>query len=316
MKVLGFGGGSWRSGVDERGAAVVVEDDADIRTLLAGLLTQSGFDVHQASTGTDGVRAVVEHNPVIVTVDLGLPDIDGFEVARRIRRVTDAYILMLTARTEEIDTLMGLDAGADDYITKPFRPRELRARIEAMLRRPRVQNQVPGGSNQDAWSSHTGQRPFTPGSPDPAPGRQSPAASPVSAATAVPTPFSASTASEAAHEELSFSLDGLQLFPNLYRVTVDGDEIQLTPTEFILLRTLLTSRRMVRSKAQLFRTLRDEGPDAGTFVSDADERTIEVHMGNLRRKLGDDPRSPRWVETLRGVGYRSAGLPQAGDQGL
>ncbi|GAB3812678.1 response regulator transcription factor [Tessaracoccus terricola] len=300
--------------MDERGAAVVVEDDADIRTLLAGLLTQSGFEVHQTSNGTDGVRAVMEHDPVIVTVDLGLPDIDGFEVARRIRRVTDAYILMLTARTEEIDTLMGLDAGADDYITKPFRPRELRARIEAMLRRPRVQRPAGPAVNGELWTPSSASPPTqvahgVPGAPISTPG---------TAASAAPTPYSAATASEQAtrREEISYRLDGLELFPNLYRVTVEGDDVQLTPTEFILLRTLLTSRRMVRSKAQLFRTLRDEEPDAGTFVSDADERTIEVHMGNLRRKLGDDPRRPRWVETLRGVGYRSAGLPQAGDQGL
>ncbi|TRY17669.1 response regulator transcription factor [Tessaracoccus rhinocerotis] len=300
--------------MDERGAAVVVEDDADIRTLLAGLLTQSGFEVHQTSNGTDGVRAVMEHDPVIVTVDLGLPDIDGFEVARRIRRVTDAYILMLTARTEEIDTLMGLDAGADDYITKPFRPRELRARIEAMLRRPRVQQSAGPAVNGELWSTSN-----APLSSQAGHGMSAGAISaPGTAPSAAPTPYSAATASEAAtrHEEISYRLDGLELFPNLYRVTVEGVDVQLTPTEFILLRTLLTSRRMVRSKAQLFRTLRDEEPDAGTFVSDADERTIEVHMGNLRRKLGDDPRRPRWVETLRGVGYRSAGLPQAGDQGL
>ena len=300
--------------MDERGAAVVVEDDADIRTLLAGLLTQSGFEVHQTSNGTDGVRAVMEHDPVIVTVDLGLPDIDGFEVARRIRRVTDAYILMLTARTEEIDTLMGLDAGADDYITKPFRPRELRARIEAMLRRPRVQQPAGPAVNGELWTPSSASPP-----PQVAPGLPgAPLSPPGPAASAAPTPYSAATASEQAirHEEISYRLDGLELFPNLYRVTVEGDDVQLTPTEFILLRTLLTSRRMVRSKAQLFRTLRDEEPDAGTFVADADERTSEVHMGNLRRKLGDDPRRPRWVETLRGVGYRSAGLPQAGDQGL
>lgn len=292
--------------MDERGAAVVIEDDADIRTLLAGLLTQSGFEVHPADNGTDGVRAVMEHNPVIVTVDLGLPDIDGFEVARRVRRVTDAYILMLTARTEEIDTLMGLDAGADDYITKPFRPRELRARIEAMLRRPRTQQAQPM-VNGEVWSPA---RAAGPAVAAPAPALDT------SPATAVPAPMSGATADELAQsDELSFVLDGLELFPGLYKVTVEGREVQLTPTEFILLHTLLGARRRVRSKAQLFRTLRDEEPDAGTFVSDADERTIEVHMGNLRRKLGDDPRRPRWVETLRGVGYRSAGVPQAGDQG-
>src|SRR5699024_2287330 len=122
----------------DRRVAVVVEDDDDIRELMAALLGQSGFIVHQAETGAAGVDAVRAHAPVVVTVDLGLPDFDGYEVTRRVRQFSDAYVVMLTARTEEIDTLLGLEAGADDYVTKPFRPRELRARIEAMLRRPRT----------------------------------------------------------------------------------------------------------------------------------------------------------------------------------
>lgn len=116
----------------ERRVAVVVEDDDDIRELMVSVLGQSGFTVHQAATGADGVDAVREHTPAVVTVDLGLPDFDGYEVTRRVRQFSDAYVVMLTARTEEIDTLLGLEAGADDYITKPFRPRELRARIEAI----------------------------------------------------------------------------------------------------------------------------------------------------------------------------------------
>ena len=122
----------------DRRVAVVVEDDEDIRGLMVALLGQSGFEVHEAPTGTAGVEAAQQHDPTVVTVDLGLPDIDGYEVTRRVRQFSDAYVVMLTARTEEIDTLLGLEAGADDYITKPFRPRELRARIEAMLRRPRT----------------------------------------------------------------------------------------------------------------------------------------------------------------------------------
>lgn len=271
--------------MEGRGYALVIEDDDDIRELLVALLKQSGFEAHSASTGLEGVRRVTAHSPVVVTVDLGLPDIDGFEVIRRIRRVSDAYILMLTARDDEIDTLQGLEAGADDYLTKPFRPRELRARIDAMLRRPRVQptptwavTPVPPPPGSTVWMHQT------------------------------PSPSS----SPPRDEELVYRLDGLELHAGLYRVVVDGEEVQLTPSEFALLRTLLVARRLVRSKVQLFRILRDEDPDADTFVSDADERTIEVHMGNLRRKLKDDPREPRWVETVRGVGYRSAGIPDVG----
>ncbi|MCC2594708.1 response regulator transcription factor [Tessaracoccus sp. OS52] len=283
--------------MDERGAAVVIEDDADIRALLVGLLTQSGFQVHEAGSGADGVRAVTEHNPVIVTVDLGLPDIDGFEVTRRVRRISDAYVLMLTARADEIDTLMGLDAGADDYVTKPFRPRELRARIEAMLRRPRMQTTPE----------------FSPESLVPAPDlRHQPTPYAITARSPESAPrWESSPGHNGGNDatEIPYRLDGLELFPGLYKVVVDGRDVQLTPTEFTLLRTLLVSRRVVRSKPELFRILRDEEPDSGTFVSESDERTIEVHMGNLRRKLGDDPRQPRWVETLRGVGYRMAGIP-------
>src|SRR4028119_1644729 len=115
--------------------AVVIEDDADIRNLLEAILGQAGFTCYTFDSGPDGIAAIREHQPIVTTLDISLPGIDGFEVARQIRSFSSTYIIMLSARAEEIDTLMGLDAGADDYLTKPFRPRELRARIEAMLRR-------------------------------------------------------------------------------------------------------------------------------------------------------------------------------------
>ena len=122
----------------ERGVAVVVEDDDDIRTTLTEVLQQSGFAVHSTASGVAGVDAVREHNPDIVTMDVGLPDFDGIEASRRIRTFSDAYLIIVSGRVDEADTLMGFEAGADDYLTKPFRPRELRARIAAMLRRPRT----------------------------------------------------------------------------------------------------------------------------------------------------------------------------------
>lgn len=294
----------------DRRVAVVVEDDEDIRGLVVALLGQSGFEVHEAATGSAGVELVREHEPVLVTVDLGLPDIDGYEVTRRVRLMTDAYVVMLTARAEEIDTLIGLDAGADDYLTKPFRPRELRARIEAMLRRPRAGREPvaagvpgPGGGT-------------TPAGADPAPG-WAPAVvegSGVTDRTAVAEVPAGSGAAEngaaangAAGSEHRMSLDGLELFPDLHHVVADGREVSLTPTEFLLLETLLAGGRVVRSKAELSRIIRGDEPDAGTFVALADERTVEVHLGNLRRKLQDDPKSPRWVQTVRGVGYRMTG---------
>src|SRR3954465_1504878 len=122
------------SGLPER-VAVVIEDDADIRNLLEAILAQAGFTCYTASDGVEGIAAVRDHKPILTTLDISLPGIDGFEVARRIRAFSMTYIVMLSARDEEIDTLMGLDAGADDYLTKPFRPREVRAGSEAMLRR-------------------------------------------------------------------------------------------------------------------------------------------------------------------------------------
>ncbi|WP_143753256.1 response regulator transcription factor, partial [Clavibacter michiganensis] len=123
--------------MDSGRVALVIEDDGDIRQLLEVVLRQGGFEVHSAGTATEGVRLAEEVSPDVITLDVGLPDFDGFEAARRIRLVSDAYIVMLTAQGEEVDTLLGLEAGADDYIVKPFRPRELRARISAMMRRPR-----------------------------------------------------------------------------------------------------------------------------------------------------------------------------------
>ena len=347
----------------DRRVAVVVEDDEDIRELMAAVLGQSGFAVHEAGTGAAGVAAVREHEPVVVTVDLGLPDFDGYEVTRQVRQFSDAYVVMLTARTDEIDTLLGLEAGADDYITKPFRPRELRARIEAMLRRPRSAANAPAAPQATALSPLTSSplrsSPLSSASPvmplaapaptsagrSPVPSAQgtAPAPAPTSAPSAgpasapAPAPAPAPTPAVApapaptpavapapattsapgpepafvdAAAETRLQLDGLVLYPQLYQVEADGRDVALTPTEFLLLETLLRSGRVVRSKAELARTVRGDDADGGTFVAKADERTIEVHVGNLRRKLADLSKEPRWVQTVRGVGYRMAGRVQ------
>lgn len=240
---------------------LVIEDDHDIRELVRVVLTQAGFDVIATSTGAEGVLAAKNLDPAVITLDLGLPDIDGFEVARQIRQFSDAYIVMLTARAEELDTLIGLESGADDYLTKPFRPRELRARVAAMMRRPRS-------------------------TPEPANGATAP--------------------SGAARNAKSYRHNGLDLSYDSRTVAVDGNELSLTRTEFDLLYALLEAGRMVRTKADLVRRLRDEPYDVGSYISEADERSVEVHMGNLRKKLGDSAQNPRWLQTVRGVGYRLA----------
>ncbi|WP_461170398.1 response regulator transcription factor [Arthrobacter sp. Z1-15] len=264
--------------------AVIIEDDKDIRDLLNAVLQQSGFKVFTSPNGAEGVEAVRTHNPTVVTLDLGLPDIDGFEVIRQLRLFSDAYIVMLTARAEELDTLMGLEAGADDYITKPFRPRELRARISAMLRRPRASEETATTAPQPAV-------------PDAAVA----AAQPTTSAPVAAAPAEA-TAKEAGH----FLHNGLALDFGSRTTEVDGAPVELTRTEFELLHAVLESGRRVRTKTDLVRRLRGDEYDAGGFISEADERTVEVHVGNVRRKLGDDSRSPRWLETVRGVGYRLA----------
>ncbi|WP_255770870.1 response regulator transcription factor [Pseudarthrobacter sulfonivorans] len=248
--------------MNEARVGLVIEDDQDIRELVRAVLTQAGFDVSVAASGTEGVLAARSLNPDVITLDLGLPDIDGFEVSRQIREFSDAYIVMLTARAEELDTLIGLESGADDYLTKPFRPRELRARIAAMMRRPR--------SGPDV----------------------------VEEASAGEQPAAAGTG--------HYNHNGLDLTYASRSVSVDGQELNLTRTEFELLYALLEAGRTVRTKSDLVRRLRDEDYDVGSYISEADERSVEVHMGNLRKKLGDSPQQPRWLQTVRGVGYRLA----------
>lgn len=248
--------------------AVVVEDDADIRGLLEVVLQQSGFDVHSTDSGVSGVEMVGFHEPDLVTLDIGLPDIDGFETARRIRMISDAHILMLTARADEIDTVLGLESGADEYVTKPFRPRELRARVDAIMRRRTAHQATHQDTGPVEMSSGEGAGPE-------------------------------------ADSELVRTLNGLVMNVSTYSVQVDGENLSVTPTEFTLLDLLLGAKGHIRTKADLVRRLRNEDSDAGTFVSAADERSVEVHVGNLRRKLGDSVHEPRWIETVRGVGYRA-----------
>ena len=259
--------------------AVVIEDDADIRNLLVAILMQAGFVCHSAETGAEGIELVREHQPIVTTLDISLPGIDGFEVARRIRVFSSSYIIMLSARDEEIDTLMGLDAAADDYQTKPFRPRELRARIEAMLRRYRLPGLTEAGTPSDPAGA-------------PANGTSNGAA--------------AQPAAPGADEESGWlSHDGLRINEEMWLCDVDGDAVELTRSEFDLLLAIMQGARRVISKDALALELRGDYATTG-YVSDSDRRAVEVHMANLRRKLNDPVQSPRFIETVRGVGYRLA----------
>jgi DNA-binding response OmpR family regulator len=255
--------------------AVVIEDDADVRNLLSAILNEAGFTCIPAATGVEGITAVREHEPILTTLDVSLPGIDGFEVARRIRSFSNTYVIMLSARDEEIDTLMGLDAGADDYLTKPFRPRELRARIEAMLRRYRTSWTGAGGTGGGVGS---GGGPVIP----------------------VSTPLVVEPVEDAGW----LSHNGLRINADMWLCDLDGAPVELTRSEFDLLLALMEGNRRVITKDALSLELRGESP--GGYVSDSDRRAVEVHMANLRRKLNDPVSSPRYIETVRGVGYRLA----------
>lgn len=234
------------SGVERR--ALVVEDDEDIRALIEFTLQTQGFVVTAVESGLAGVDAVRETNPDLVTLDLGLPGIDGIEACRRIREISDAYVVMITARDDEIDRLLGLETGADDFIAKPFSARELKARVNAMFRRPRT-------------------------------GTGSPAA-------ALPVDHH----EVLVHGVLKVDVDGRRVFR-------DGDEVDLTRTEFDLLTELMRTPARVWSREALLRSV------WGTEWS-SDTHLVEVHIGNLRRKLGEERNGPRYIRTVRGVGYR------------
>ncbi len=238
---------------------MIVEDDPEIADLLAVVLTQAGFRTFIAEDGLRGLDLIREHAPTLTTLDVNLPGIDGFEVVRRIREFSATYVIMLSARRDEIDTLTGLNLGADDYLAKPFRPRELRARVEAMIRRREIEFQ--------------------------------------STAPAAPT------ADDAAADGDWLEHNGLRMHPEMRLVELDGHPVDLTRTEFDLLSAVMQRSRRVISKDELAAFVRN---DVASYVVEADRRSIESHIANLRRKLSDSVTHPRFIETVRGVGYRLA----------
>ena len=220
---------------------LVVDDEPRIAQLARDYLEHAGFGVELARDGPGALQAVRTRRPDLVVLDLGLPGLDGLEVARRIRSESSLPIVMLTARDDELDKLLGLELGADDYITKPFSPRELVARVRAVLRR--------------------------------------------TDAAAVP-------ADRIVAGEVELEVAKL-------RTTVAGRAVELTPTEFSILETLARQPGRIFTRSQLL--------DAVHGVAfESYERAIDAHIKNLRRKLEPDPRRPRYVLTVYGMGYRLA----------
>jgi len=216
---------------------LVVEDEASIASFVAAYLKNAGYDVKTTASGNEALRIAQNEKPALVVLDLMLPDVDGVEVCKRIRQQGELPVLMLTARDEDVDKIIGLEVGADDYMTKPFNPRELVARVRAILRRA---------------------------APD-----------------------------RARRESAVLTHGDLVVDAGRREAKVSGEEVQLAPKEFDLLWELLDHRGLVLTRDQLL-----ERVWGYTFAGDT--RTVDVHVRQLRRKLGDA--SP--VVTVWGVGYK------------
>jgi DNA-binding response OmpR family regulator len=225
-----------------RTRVLVIDDDKKLCRLIGDYLEPLGYEVNAVHTGLDGVsRAIAEQWHAII-LDLMLPGLDGFEVLKRIRAKCDVPVLMLTARGEEADRIVGLEIGADDYLPKTFSTRELLARLRAVTRRGRRQNNGAGEG------------------------------------------------------EAELVVGQLRVNPN-NRTAVLGDEpLVLTPVEFDLLASLARARGRVKTREALLEEIRER--DYDVF-----DRSIDVHISGLRKKLGDDPKSPRYIRTLRSAGY-------------
>ena len=218
---------------------LIIEDEPELVKVLRDYLEKAGFKVETASRGDTGLSIWEHKHPDLVLLDLNLPGMDGLDVAREIRRKADTPIIMLTARVEEMDQLIGLELGADDYITKPYSPRLVVAKVRAVLRR--VGNAV-----------------------------------------------SAPTILRAADVEINV---------DAHTVSRAGEDIELTPTEFSLLTAMVSQPGRAYSRLQLL-----EATQGSAY--EGYERTIDAHIKNLRAKLEPDPKNPRYIETVFGVGYR------------
>ena len=225
---------------NERMKVLVVDDEVPLTGVVGSYLEREGFDVAVAHTGPDAVDRARDGAPMLIVLDIMLPGFDGIEACRQIRQFSDAYIIMLTARDEEIDKVLGLSMGADDYLVKPFSPRELIARVRAMLRRPRT------ASDNDTAELYTAG---------------------------------------------TLTMDALGR-----NLTLDGHEVELTRTEFDLLAAMMAHPRAVLTRRQMIDAV--WGP--GWY---GDEHVVDVHIGHVREKIGDAAAEPRFIRTVRGVGY-------------
>jgi two-component system, OmpR family, response regulator len=296
--------------MNDRRVVVVIDRDEEVRSLLRATLGEAGFEVHCAATGESGVALVRAKRPDTVTLDLVLPDADGYDVLRRIREFSHTYILIITARGDLRATLKGFDAGADDYMVKPVRPRELRARVDGMLRRPRQLTVPPIVTPREPPLVSPRLRTAAPAKTVPAPVLAMGLTAP-QGRTAAEDLAAAEGRAPGRGYERSYEHKGLELDCATRAATLGGRALQLTRTEFDLLHILLQRGSGVVTKAELVGLLGlvklEAGHrDGGKSGTRDPGRIIETHIGNLRRKLGDDARKPRWLKTVRGSGYTLA----------
>lgn len=223
---------------------LVVDDDEKIVKVLVTYLIKEGYVTETAMDGRRAVEKARDWQPDIILLDVMLPELDGLGVCKEIRRDSDVPIIMLTARDAETDRVIGLEIGADDYVIKPFSPRELIARIRAILRRVK-----PGGRRDKEGVLHIGE---------------------------------------------------IRLHRHNHTLTVQGNSVELTPTEHKLLELFLAHPGQVLSRLQLIENVQG-------YAFEGYERTVDSHIKNLRKKIGDSYGEPRYIKTVYGVGYKLAG---------
>lgn len=231
---------------------LVVEDELSIATLLQYNLKQAGFDVLIANDGEEGLRKAVENRPSLILLDLMLPKKDGMEVCKELRiQKIDTPIIMLTAKDDEFDKVLGLELGADDYMTKPFSPREVIARVKAVLRRSKVQEAIQVGSGHHVDFS----------------------------------------------KEKTYHIGALNVLPERFEATLAGVDLEFTPKEFELLVYLLENKNRVLTRDQLLSAV-------WHYDFAGDTRIVDVHISHLRDQIEENSRKPKYIKTIRGLGYK------------
>lgn len=258
---------------------LVIDDDEELCALLTDYLGREGYQVRSVTDGREGLAEAASGKYRMVLLDLMLPSMDGFEVMRELRKSSTAPVIMLTAKGDEVDRIVGLELGADDYLPKPFNPRELVARIKAVLRRT-GENSLPAANKAAIPAANETNNVAANGA--------GAGAGKIAATNAAENP--------AGNGPETLTFGGLTLDLPGYRAALDGEELPLTVIEFSLLRELAKSAGRVLSRDDLMDRVR--GREFESF-----DRSIDVHISHLRQKLGDHPRNPRFIRTVRSVGY-------------